>query len=75
MQDKITTQIAQALAIRVTQIEQRRALAKPTENLEAYDCVLRARSALLHPTRTGIIEARKLLRRTPPPMQRSPKPI
>jgi len=63
LQDKITAQIAQALAIRVAQIEQRRALAKPTENLEAYDCVLRARPALLRPTRTGIIEARTLLRR------------
>jgi len=63
LQDKITVQIAQALPIRVAQIEQRRVLAKPTENLQAYDCVLRARPALLHPTRTGIIEARALLRR------------
>jgi adenylate cyclase len=63
LQDKITAQIAQALAIHLAQIEQRRVLAKPTENLEAYDCVLRARPALLRPTRTGIIEARRLLRR------------
>ena len=50
MQDKITAEIAGALAIRVTQVEQRRASAKPTESLEAYDYVLRARPALQRPT-------------------------
>ena len=39
LQDKITTEIARKLPIRLTQIEQRRALARPTENLEAYDYV------------------------------------
>ena len=63
LQDKITTQIAGALAIRVTQIEQRRVFAKPTESLEAYDYVLRARPALQRPTRANIVEARALLRR------------
>ena len=63
LQDKITTQIAGALAIRVTQIEQRRVLAKPTESLEAYEYVLRARPALQRPTRANIVEARALLRR------------
>jgi adenylate cyclase len=63
LQDKITSQIAQALAIRVTQIEQRRVSSKPTENLEAYDSVLRARPALQHPARASIVEARTLLRR------------
>ena len=63
LQDTITAQIAGALAIRVTQIEQRRVLAKPTENLEAYDYVLRARPALQRPTRAGNVEARTLLRR------------
>ena len=62
LQDKITTQIAGALAIRVTQIEQRRVFAKPTESLEAYDYVLRARPALQRPTRANIVEARALLR-------------
>ena len=63
LQDKITIHIAGALAIRVTQIEQQRALAKPTESLEAYDYVLRARPALQRPTRTNNVEARALLRR------------
>jgi len=62
LQDKITSQIAGALAIQVGQIEQRRALAKPTENLEAYDYVLRARPALRRPTRAGLAQARTLLK-------------
>jgi adenylate cyclase len=63
LQDKITAQIVSALALRVTQIEQRRVLAKPTESLEAYDYVLRARPALQHPTRANVAEARTLLKR------------
>jgi TolB-like protein/DNA-binding winged helix-turn-helix (wHTH) protein/cytochrome c-type biogenesis protein CcmH/NrfG len=63
LQDRITSEIVGALAIRVTQIEQRRVFAKPTASLEAYDYVLRARPALLRPTRAEIAEARALLRR------------
>ncbi len=63
LQDNITKQIVSALAIRVAQIEQRRVFAKPTENLEAYDYVLRARPALQRPTRANNVEARVLLRR------------
>jgi len=64
LQDKITTQIAGTLAIRVSQAEQRRVLAKPAKNLEAYDYVLRARPALLRPERATTVEARALLRRS-----------
>jgi adenylate cyclase len=63
LQDKITSQIAGALAIHVSQAERFRAFAKPTESLEAYEYVLRARAALLRPTRANIVEARALLRR------------
>lgn len=63
LQDKITTEIARKLPIRVAQIEQGRLQARPTENLEAYEYVLRARPALLRPARAGIVEARDLLRR------------
>ncbi|TMJ32522.1 MAG: hypothetical protein E6G96_06100 [Alphaproteobacteria bacterium] len=63
LEDKITRQIAGVLASRVSQIEQRRVLAKPTGSLEAYDYVLRARPALQHPDRAGLVEARGLLRR------------
>jgi TolB-like protein/DNA-binding winged helix-turn-helix (wHTH) protein/Tfp pilus assembly protein PilF len=63
LQDRITRDIAGALAIRVTRIEQTRASAKPAESLEAYDYVLRARSLMHRPTRAGTVEARALLRR------------
>jgi adenylate cyclase len=63
VQGTIVTQIVGALAIQVTQVEQRRVFAKPTENLEAYDYVLRAKPALQRPTRANIAEARVLLRR------------
>jgi TolB-like protein len=62
LQDKITAQIAGALAIHVSQAEQKRVFAKPTGSLAAYDYVLRARPALLRPTRANIVEARTLLR-------------
>jgi adenylate cyclase len=63
LQDKITTQIAGALAIQVAQIEQRRASDRPTESLEAYDYVLQARPALQRPTRANNVAARAFLRR------------
>src|SRR5262249_14109799 len=63
LQDKITTQISGVLATRVALIEQRRALAKPTDNLEAYEYVLRARPTLQHPGRAEVVEARALFRR------------
>jgi TolB-like protein/DNA-binding winged helix-turn-helix (wHTH) protein/cytochrome c-type biogenesis protein CcmH/NrfG len=63
LQRRITTEIAGTLAIRVTKIEQQRVLAKPAESLEAYDYVLRTRSALQHPTRANNAEARSMLRR------------
>jgi TolB-like protein/Tfp pilus assembly protein PilF len=60
---KITDQIAGALAIRITRIEQERVLTKPTESLQAYGYVLRARPALNRPERANIAEARVLLKR------------
>jgi adenylate cyclase len=82
MQDSITAQIVGALAVRVTQIEQRRVLTKPTENLEAYDFVLRARPALQSPSgQTMWRRARcsyapsSSTRITRPPTQRSETPI
>lgn len=63
LEDRITREIAGALAIRVSDFEQQRAFAKPTANFDAYDYVLRARPALRRPTRANIVEARDLLRR------------
>ena len=60
---KITDRIAGALAIRITQIEQERVLAKPTESFQAYEYVLRARPALNRPERANIADARVLLKR------------
>lgn len=63
LQARMTTEIAGALAIKVTQIEQNRAFAKPTTSLDAYDLLLRARPALQYPTRAGLVEARAVLKR------------
>ena len=63
LQDRITREIAGALAIRVTEFEQQRVATKPTASFDAYDCLLRARPALQRPTRAGLVEARALLRR------------
>jgi adenylate cyclase len=61
LEERIAREIAGALAIRVTELEQRRIATKPG-NFDAYELVLRARPALQHPTRAGIVEARTLLR-------------
>jgi adenylate cyclase len=63
VQDAIARQVAGALAASLTQVEQRRALSKPAENLDAYDLVLRGRERLLPITRPANREARQLLER------------
>jgi TolB-like protein/DNA-binding winged helix-turn-helix (wHTH) protein len=63
LQDRLVREIAFALAIRVTEFEQRRVAAKSPASLDAYDYVLRARPALQRPTRAAVAEARELLRR------------
>ncbi len=63
LQDRITAEIARKLPVRVAQFEQRRIRTRPTDNLEAYEFVLRARPALQRPTRANVVEARELLRR------------
>jgi class 3 adenylate cyclase/TolB-like protein len=61
VQESVTRQIASALAINLTQVEQQRALAKPTGNLDAYDLVLRARERILRSTRPANRDARQFL--------------
>jgi TolB-like protein/DNA-binding winged helix-turn-helix (wHTH) protein/cytochrome c-type biogenesis protein CcmH/NrfG len=63
LKDRISREIAGALAIRVTEFEQQRVSTKPAASFDAYDFVLRARPALRRPTRANIVEARELLRR------------
>lgn len=61
IQDRIVKNIVGALAVRLTRLEQQRVFAKPTENLEAYDLVLRARDLINHSERRTNREARALL--------------
>jgi adenylate cyclase len=63
LQDRITREVAGALAIRVSESELARVAAQPPSSFDAYDYVLRARPALQRPTRAGIVEAREFLRR------------
>lgn len=62
LQDRLTREIAGALAIRVSEQEQRRVAAKPPASFDAYDYLLRARPAIQRPTRASLAEARGLLR-------------
>jgi TolB-like protein len=61
IQDRIVTNIVGALAVKLTRLEQKRAIAKPTDSLEAYDLVLRARALLNRVERSANLEARALL--------------
>ena len=63
IQDRIVKSIVGALAVRLTRLEQQRALAKPPESLEAYDLVLRARERIGQLERGANREARSLLAR------------
>lgn len=60
IQDDITRRITGALAVRVSTVEQARAVAKPPGNLEAYDLVLRGRDSLSRLTRAATSNARIL---------------
>ena len=63
IQDNITRQVVGALAVKLTKLEQVRASAKPPNNLEAYDLVLRGRDLLTRLTRAANAEARSLFER------------
>ena len=63
LHDHMTREIAGALAVNVARIEEKRAVSKSPESLQAYDYVLRARAVMQVPTRAGSVEARELLRR------------
>jgi TolB-like protein/DNA-binding winged helix-turn-helix (wHTH) protein len=60
IQDDITRRITGALAIRLSNIEQARAAAKPPDSLEAYDLVLRGRDFLSRLTRSATSQARQM---------------
>ena len=61
IQDRIVNNIVGALAVKLTREERRRVFGKPTDSLEAYDLVLRARSLLERNERVANREARASL--------------
>jgi class 3 adenylate cyclase/TolB-like protein/Tfp pilus assembly protein PilF len=63
VQDQIVRQISGALAVRVTNLELARAVAKPPDSMEAYGLVLRGRSLMYRIARSSNAEARTLFER------------
>ena len=61
LQDQIVRNIVGALAVKLSRLEQQRVFAKPTDSLEAYDLVLRARALLHSSGRSSNRDARQLL--------------
>ena len=61
IQERMSRQIVGALHVKLTEIEQRRSISRPTESLEAYDLVLQARALLAGTTRESNRRARELL--------------
>ena len=60
LQDQVTQQIVQALHVTLTVDEQARVRRKSTDNLEAYDFVLRGESYLWRTTKESLVQARHL---------------
>src|SRR5262249_18688707 len=63
VQDDIARRVVGAVAVKLTRFEQERILAKPTENLAAYEFVLRGRGFLSNATRDKNDEAAALFQR------------
>ena len=61
VQDELTQQIVSALKVHLTADDQDRLTHKKAVDIEAYNLFLRAREQTWHHSRTGNIEARKLL--------------
>ncbi len=62
VQDEVTEEIVTALRVHVTDAERRRMVKKETENLDAYDLMLRARELFLKFTVEGNLDAEQSLR-------------
>ena len=63
VQDRIARRVAGTLASSLQQIALQQSLRKPTDNLDAYDLLLRARGLTADPTRASNRMARELLER------------
>jgi class 3 adenylate cyclase/TolB-like protein/Flp pilus assembly protein TadD len=61
IQDRIVKNIVGSLAVKLTSLEQQRAAAKPPQNMDAYDLVLRARELMRSTDRKRTREAMALL--------------
>ena len=62
LQDRITKHIVRTLAVKITNIEEKRVFAKPTRDLKAYDYVLRGWRLLSIQKREENFEARNMFR-------------
>jgi TolB-like protein len=62
LQDHVTSSVVGAIAPKLEQAETERAMRKPTESLDAYDCFLRAMAHYHLFTKDSFIEARRLFR-------------
>ena len=63
VQDDIARRVVGAAAVKLTRFEQERVLAKPTDNLAAYEYLLRGREFLSHVSRDKNDEAAALFQR------------
>jgi TolB-like protein/class 3 adenylate cyclase/Tfp pilus assembly protein PilF len=63
VQDDITRRVVNTLAVRVNDLEQERASAKPTDNLDAYDYYLRGRQFFRRFTRSENLQAQAMFER------------
>jgi adenylate cyclase len=63
VQDDVTQQIVDALALNLTEGDQQRLATEQTDNLEAYDCFLHGREQLWRFTKAENIQGRELLQR------------
>jgi adenylate cyclase len=64
VQDEITRAIVASIAGRIEEADRRRALRKCTQDLTAYDLMLRGRSRLEQATQQNVLEARSLFERS-----------
>jgi TolB-like protein/class 3 adenylate cyclase/Tfp pilus assembly protein PilF len=63
LQERITRNIVRALAVRLTAEEQKRVFTSPTDNLTAYDLVMRGRKLRARLKRSDNFEARRMYRK------------
>jgi tetratricopeptide (TPR) repeat protein len=61
MQEKVSRAIVEALQLKLTPAEERQIARRPITNVQAYDCYLRARNAIVLWTEQSTNEASKLL--------------